>query len=155
MIRIYTKERHVKKIRKYLNSLNLEHQIFTIRDNPTLEKFELGISYCYPRKIIEPLLSTPRKGFVNYHPAPLPKYRGPTELEKAIQNKETHWGVTVHYMDENYDTGPIIRVKKIPLNEPPSDGNELGPISHYFLFQLFKETIMEISKGKISSKPQL
>ena len=72
-----------------------------------------------------------------------------------VENKEMDWGVTVHYMDENYDTGPIIRVKKIPLNEPPSDGNELGPISHYFLFQLFKETIIEISKGKISSKPQL
>ena len=154
MIRIYTKERHVEKIRKYLNSLNLEHQIFTIRDNPTLEKFELGISYCYPRKIIEPLLSTPRKGFVNYHPAPLPKYRGPTELEKAIQNKETHWGVTVHYMDENYDMGDIIKIKKIELHEPPTSSEEIGAVSHYFLFQLFKETILDIYEGHVNSYKQ-
>ena len=133
----------------------IDYVIFTTNDDPPLESFDLGVSYCYPKKIKEPLLSKPKNGFVNYHPAPLPKYKGPNELIKAIENKEMDWGVTVHYMDENYDTGPIIRVKKIPLNEPPSDGNELGPISHYFLFQLFKETIIEISKGKISSKPQL
>ena len=33
-------------------------------------------------------------------------YKGPTELDDAIKNKEMQWGVTVHYMDENYDTGP-------------------------------------------------
>jgi hypothetical protein len=49
-------------------------------------------------------------------------------------------------MDENYDTGPIIRIKEIELHEPPTSPQELGAISHYFLFQLFKETIIEITK---------
>ena len=104
MIRMYTKERHIKKISKFLNLLKLEFEVFTIKDNPTLKPFNLGVSYCYPRKITEPLLSTPKLGFVNYHPAPLPNYRGPTELDEAIKNKEIHWGVTVHFMDESYDT---------------------------------------------------
>src|SRR5690349_20036572 len=116
MIRVYTKERHISKIGKFLDSLNLEYVTCTIKDNIPLKSFDLGISYCYPKKIIEPLLSTPKKGFVNYHPAPLPKYRGPTELDKAIENKEVHWGVTVHYMDKNYDTGPIIKIKNIELH---------------------------------------
>ena len=67
MIRVYTKERHVSKITKFLTSINLEYKIYTIKDNPSIESFDLGISYCYPRKITEPLLSTPKKGFVNYH----------------------------------------------------------------------------------------
>ena len=146
MIRVYTKERHVSKITKFLTSINLEYKIYTIKDNPSIESFDLGISYCYPRKITEPLLSTPKKGFVNYHPGLLPKYKGPTETEDAIKNKETHWGVTVHYMDENYDTGKIIQIKKIDLHEPPTSTQELGAISHYFLFQLFKETILNIYK---------
>jgi methionyl-tRNA formyltransferase len=149
MIRVYTKERHVRKIENYLNSLNLEHQIYTVKDNPKIEDFELGVSYCYPRKITEPIFSMPKKGFINYHPAPLPKYKGPTELEEAIKNKEVDWGVTVHKMDENYDTGQIIKIKKIPLHEPPTSDQELGSISHYFLFQLFKETIKEILEQKI------
>ena len=146
MIRVYTKERHVSKITKFLTSINLEYKIYTIKDNPSIESFDLGISYCYPRKITEPLLSTPKKGFVNYHPGLLPKYKGPTETDDAIKNKEIQWGVTVHYMDENYDTGKIIQIKKIDLHEPPTSTQELGAISHYFLFQLFKETILDIYK---------
>jgi methionyl-tRNA formyltransferase len=146
MIRVYTKERHVSKITKFLTSINLEYKIYTIKDNPSIESFDLGISYCYPRKITEPLLSTPKKGFVNYHPGLLPKYKGPTETDDAIKNKEIQWGVTVHYMDENYDTGKIIQIKKIDLHEPPTSTQELGAISHYFLFQLFKETILNIYK---------
>ena len=61
-----------------------------------------------------------KKGFVNYHPAPLPKYKGPNEIETAIKNKEIHWGVSVHYMDEDYDTGSIIEVFKFDLHEPPT-----------------------------------
>jgi hypothetical protein len=47
-------------------------------------------------------------------------------------------------MDENYDTGPIIQINKINLHEPPISIQELGSISHYFLFELFKETILNI-----------
>lgn len=155
MIRVYTKERHKIKIKKFLDSLNLEYEIYTTKDNPPLTAFDLGVSYCYPRKIAEPLLSLPKKGFVNYHPAPLPMYKGPTELEEAIKNKEIHWGVTVHYMDENYDTGPIIKIKQFDLHEPPTSSQELGAVSHYFLFHLFKETILDIYSGKITSYKQV
>ena len=96
MIRVYTKERHILKITKFLNLINLKHEIYTIKDNPPDSSFHLGVSYCYPRKIINPLLTTPKKGFVNYHPGPLPRYKGPTELDDAIKNKEMDWGVTVH-----------------------------------------------------------
>ena len=146
MIRIYTKTRHISKIKNFLDSLDIENEIYTINDKSSDTPFDIGISYCYPRKITEPLLSTPKNGFVNYHPAPLPKYPGMTELDDAIKNKEMHWGVTAHYMDENYDTGQIIRIKEIELHEPPTSTQELGSISHYFLFQLFKETIIEMTK---------
>lgn len=154
MIRVYTKTRHVKKISDFLKTLGKEFEVFTTKDNPPLNHFELGVSYCYPQKITEPLLSIPSKGFVNFHPGPLPKYKGPTELDDAIKNKEMHWGVTVHYMDENYDTGDILKIKKIDLHEPPTDQKELGSISHYFLFQLFKETIMDIFDQKLKAVSQ-
>lgn len=151
MIRVYTKKRHISKIHEFLDSLDLAHKIFTVDDNSDLGDFDLGISYCYPQKITEPLLTKPKFGFVNYHPAPLPKYKGPTELTEAIKNKETTWGVTVHYMDENFDTGPIIKLKQIRLHEPPTSTQELGAISHYFLFDLFKETILDILHTKSHS----
>lgn len=149
MIRVYTKDIHISKIHKFLNSVNIENEIYTIKDNPTQKPFDLGVSYCYPRKITEPLLSTPKRGFVNYHPGPLPKYKGPNEYEDAIQNKEIHWGVTIHFMNKDYDAGPIIKVKSFDLHEPPTSVQELGAVSHYFLFHLFKETINEIYNDNI------
>jgi len=146
MIRIYTKTRHISKIKIFLDSLDIKNEIYTIDDNPSDTPFDIGVSYCYPRKISESLLSIPKNGFVNYHPAPLPKYPGVTELDDAIKNRETQWGVTAHYMDKNYDTGQIIRVKEIILHEPPISPQELGAISHYFLFQLFKETIIAMTE---------
>lgn len=148
MIRVYTKESHISKISNFFNENKIDFEIFTVKDNSPLNEFELGVSYCYPRKITEPLLSTPKKGFVNFHPGPLPKYKGPNEYEDAIKNREIHWGVTVHFMDENYDAGPVIQVKRFELHEPSTSVQELGAISHYFLFDLFKNTIQDLYHGK-------
>jgi methionyl-tRNA formyltransferase len=144
LIRVYTKTRHIKKIEDFLSSQNIPFETFTVKDESPKTNFDLGVSYCYPRKISKSLLSIPKKGFVNYHPAPLPKYKGPTELDDAIKNKETDWGVTVHHMNEEYDSGEIIKMKQIKLHEHPTSAQELGAVSHYFLFDLFKETILEM-----------
>ena len=144
LIRIYTKKRHVVKINKYLNSEGIQHEIFTEEDNPESKEFDLGVSYCYPKKITKPLLSMPKKGFENYHPGPLPRYKGPNEYEDAIKNREIKWGVSVHFMNEEFDSGEIIQTKNFDLHEAPNSIEELGAISHYYLFNLFKETIQKI-----------
>ena len=48
----------------------------------------------------------------------MPEYRGGSVYEEAIENKETHWGVTLHLMDEHYDTGQIIKRVNIELHVP-------------------------------------
>ena len=155
MIRIYTKQRHISKLSNFFKQHNLDFEIFTVKDQePPDKEFDLGVSYCYPRKIVDPILSAPKKGFINYHPGPLPKYKGPHQYQNAIDNKETKWGVTVHFMDAEYDTGPIVKVKEFELHQPPVSIDELGAISHYFLFTLFKETILDIFAGRLKGTPQ-
>ena len=149
MIRIYTKLRHVQKIADFLTTKKLEYEIFTINDVPPDTTFDLGVSYCYPRKISNELLIIPKIAFVNYHPGPLPNYKGPTEYEDAIEKKEIHWGVTLHHMNEEYDSGKIIKTLKFDLHEPPTSREELGAISHYFLFKLFKQTVEDINMNKL------
>lgn len=154
MIRVYTKQRHVWKVGKFLSYTGLDHEIFTIKDSPPSTSFDLGVSYGYGRLITDPELSVPPRGFINYHPAPLPRYKGPTELIDAIANEEMEWGVTVHFMDKTYDTGPIIAFKPVLLHEPPKYPNELGPISHYFLFSMFKDTIVDIYNNRLKGTSQ-
>jgi len=63
----------------------------------------------------KPLIETPKFGCINIHSAALPKYRGlyPTYWAMACGEKET--AVSVHYIDEGLDTGPIIGQQRVEI----------------------------------------
>lgn len=68
-------------------------------------------------KVPKVLLESVKDGFINVHPSLLPKYRGANPYTAAILNGEMETGVTLHFMDENFDTGDIIAQRKINLSE--------------------------------------
>lgn len=49
---------------------------------------------------------------VNIHPSLLPKHKGLNAYEKVWHSKDTDSGVTLHFVNENMDSGPIIIQKK-------------------------------------------
>lgn len=67
------------------------------------------------------LVSTYKNKIINIHPALLPKYGGKGMYGKKIHeavynNKESETGITIHYVDSNYDEGKIISQVKVQLN---------------------------------------
>lgn len=59
---------------------------------------------------------------INIHPALLPKYGGKGMYgnhvhEAVVANKETESGITIHYVNEQYDDGAIVFQAKAPLND--------------------------------------
>ena len=56
------------------------------------------------------------KGIINIHPGILPNYRGSTCPEWTLFNNDP-LGITAHLMDENYDTGPIIKIKYLKFKK--------------------------------------
>ncbi|MFL5732754.1 MAG: methionyl-tRNA formyltransferase [Chloroflexia bacterium] len=62
----------------------------------------------FPWRLPAELLALPRLGSVNTHPALLPKYRGPNPLFWQILNDERETGLTIHRMETEFDTGPIL-----------------------------------------------
>ena len=75
-----------------------------------------------PRKISEDLINVVDYGILNVHPGVLPKYRGCSSVEWSLYNNDPI-GNTVHFMDSDYDTGPIIYVEiyKILKNQSYQD----------------------------------
>ena len=59
-------------------------------------------------KVPKVLMEATKDGFINVHPSMLPKYRGGNPYSRVIMNGETETGVTIHFMDEKFDTGDII-----------------------------------------------
>lgn len=67
-------------------------------------------------QIIPPeVLKIPKLGTLNIHPALLPKYRGRFSTAHAIFNGEKIHGVTIHWMDEGIDSGPVILQDKFDI----------------------------------------
>jgi len=75
-----------------------------------------GFLWKIPDNIIE---AFPNK-IINIHPALLPKYGGKGMYgmyvhEAVVKNKESESGITIHYVNENYDEGAIIYQKSFKV----------------------------------------
>ena len=123
--------------------------------NDLAEEIDLVISWFYDKKIKEPFISVPQIGCINFHPAPLPDYRGSGGCSMAILNKATQWGGTVHYIDERFDTGDIIRKKIISIDCRNETAYSLKKKTNDILYELFEEVLKEIrERGKIPGEKQ-
>jgi phosphoribosylglycinamide formyltransferase 1 len=57
------------------------------------------------------------RGVINVHPALLPAFPGLRAIEQAVEYGVKAFGVTVHFVDEGVDTGPIIAQRAIEVPE--------------------------------------
>lgn len=80
---------------------------------------DLGVVASFNKKLPKELLQLTKDGFINLHPSKLPDYRGANPYSHVIINGEEESAVTLHYMDENFDTGDLISQYcfSIDLNE--------------------------------------
>ncbi len=75
----------------------------------------------YLKKIPLQLVSEFRGRMLNIHPSLLPAFGGPgmygIKIHKAVLDRGVRWtGVTIHFVDEHYDTGPILLQKPVPVH---------------------------------------
>jgi methionyl-tRNA formyltransferase len=63
------------------------------------------------------VVAAPKVGSFNLHPGPLPEYAGLNVPSWTIYRGEPRHGVTVHWMDEGIDTGPIAWQERFPIDE--------------------------------------
>ena len=133
VIQVLTNKQHAKVLER-AKSLNVKSLYFDkkafVEDDTILNLLIkeadyiilAGFLWHVPLKIVEVF---PNK-IINIHPALLPKYGGKgmygMNVHKAvIENKEQETGITIHYVNENYDKGAIIFQEKvsIELNDTP------------------------------------
>ena len=58
---------------------------------------------------------------INIHPSLLPKYKGLNTFSRVLKNKERKTGCTVHYVNENLDSGKIILQRSFFINEKDNE----------------------------------
>jgi methionyl-tRNA formyltransferase len=118
-------------------------------------ELDLVVSFLFPRRILAPLIELPRLGCLNFHPAPLPDLRGVGGYNVAILEGRPDWGVSAHFVDENFDTGDLVAVRRFPIDAERETAWSLDLASQERLLDLFEEVVGLLLEGReLPREPQ-
>ncbi len=109
---------------------------------------ELVLSFLFPRRILPPLISLPRLGCLNFHPAPLPDMRGVGGYNVAVLEGFADWGVSAHFVDESFDTGDLVEVRRFAIDPEAETAWSLDLRSQEQLLDLFTAVIDTALSGR-------
>ena len=110
------------------------------------KKVDLIVLSGYMRFIGHTLLSAYPNRIINLHPAYLPEFPGAHSIQDAYEAKVSQTGVTVHFVDEGVDTGPIIRQERVAI-DPSWDLETLESHVHAMEYNLFWQVIEQVAKN--------
>ena len=114
---------------------------------------DLGIVIAYGQILKPDVLKAARLGHINVHFSLLPKYRGSAPVPWALVNGETKTGVSLFWLDEGMDTGPLLSQKEaeiLPTENASQLMEKLEPIG----LDLLKTALEQISHGDYLKTPQ-
>lgn len=103
--------------------------------------FDLCVSMLYWQKIRSVVISSAKKGVINFHPAPLPEFKGTAGYNLAILENHKTWAVTAHYVDEEIDTGAIIELSWFALDQEQETAQSLERKAQPELLNQFKRVV--------------
>ena len=86
---------------------------------------------------------------INIHPSLLPNYPGLNTHKKAIQNGDLMHGISVHYVNNDLDGGPIITQGALKIDPLQSEAKLINRI-HKIEHAVYPKVIADIAKGYIS-----
>ncbi|KFL43071.1 phosphoribosylglycinamide formyltransferase [Lysinibacillus sp. BF-4] len=98
----------------------------------------------YMRLVSDVLLHAYPNRIVNIHPSLLPSFPGKDAIEQAVAHGVKVTGVTVHYVDEGMDTGPIIAQRAVLVTE--GDVEATAQAIHQVEHALYTEALNQILK---------
>jgi methionyl-tRNA formyltransferase len=78
---------------------------------------------CFPYLLPSTLLNLIPDRFINFHPGPLPEYRGPMPIFEVIRSCERETALSIHLMNERFDEGAIILREPIALANGETHGS--------------------------------
>lgn len=85
---------------------------------------------------------------LNLHPSLLPAYAGLHAIERAFQDRVWWTGVSVHFVDEGHDTGPL--VAQAPVKRDPGDTLEdLESRIHTMEHRLYPRVLAAVDQGEV------
>jgi phosphoribosylglycinamide formyltransferase-1 len=102
----------------------------------------------YMQLLSEGFVARFRHRIVNVHPALLPAFPGLDAIGQALEAGVEATGVTVHFVDEGVDTGPVLLQREVPV-PAGRDRAALEEAIHATEHELYPEAIRMIAVGRV------
>jgi phosphoribosylglycinamide formyltransferase-1 len=144
------------------HAAGIETATFAARDYPDREardaaigdwlercEVELVVLAGYMQLLSESFVRRFARRVINVHPALLPSFTGLDAIGQALDYGVQTTGVTVHFVDEGVDTGPVLlqRAVAVPRSR---DRAELETAIHAVEHELLPEAVRLIAAGRVS-----
>jgi methionyl-tRNA formyltransferase len=101
------------------------NRIGSLEPRLTALRPDLGVIVAYGGLIREPLLSTPRLGWINLHFSLLPRWRGAAPVQRAIIAGDTVTGAAVFQLVPELDAGDVYATLEQPIGRNETAGHLL------------------------------
>ena len=103
----------------------------------------------YMRKLTPVVLDAFPDRVLNLHPALLPSFKGAHAIQDAFDAGVKVTGVTVHFANEDYDTGPVVAQEPVRIEEGMTL-DELEAAIHAVEHVLYPRVLRQLAEGRIA-----
>lgn len=114
---------------------------------------DIMVTAAYGQILTDEILGLAPHGVINVHGSILPKYRGSSPVQHAILCGESETGVTIMQTARAVDSGDIIEIAKVQIEEGEGADSLLRKLS-FIGADTLKKVLDDIASGKASFTPQ-
>lgn len=111
-------------------------------------KIDLIVLAGYMRILSPIFIQAYKNKIINIHPALLPSFPGVNSGRQALEYGVKYTGVTVHFVDEGVDTGPIILQEVVKIEDSDNEESLLEKI-HNIEHEIYPKAIELVSSGEV------
>ncbi len=116
------------------------------------QRAELVVLAGYMQLLSPEFLARFPERVINVHPALLPSFPGLQAIQQALDYGVKVFGVTVHFVDQGVDSGPVILQRAVEI-AAPSSAQEVEDTLHEIEHQLLSHAVRLIAAGAVGIDP--
>jgi phosphoribosylglycinamide formyltransferase-1 len=140
-----------------IDAVSLSHKDFDSResyDQALIEKIalfqpDLIVLAGFMRILTAEFVQHFQGRLINIHPSLLPKYQGLNTHQRAIDAGDKEHGVSVHFVTEELDGGPVILQAKVPVF-PEDNADDLAKRVHEQEHRIYPLVVKWFSLGRLA-----
>ena len=124
-------------------------KVVTQSELPRNEKADYVLSYMFRYRVKGDVIGMAQRAALNFHAGPLPEFGGWAFYSIAILTNSPEYGCTCHYLDEGFDTGPLLKVNRFPLDASQETAVSLESKAQAEMIRLFIDFCRLAESGEV------